>query len=822
MTTRPPAAPRRSIGSRCLDSLALVLLGLPVVLAVIGPFVAGSTAPDAAPLLTAGEGHLLGTDVLGRDVFALVLDGGRSVLAMTLAALLTACAVGLPLGLFTAGTHRRWADETVMRGLDVLLAFPALLLVMTLAASGHQDATTLVAIAALVQIPAVTRLVRTAALAPGCRTAVEAMRLQGAPWHHIHGRYVLRRVSRPLITDAGNRSGLVLSLLASANFLGLGLPADASDWAVLVDRNADALFLQPLAVLVPAALLTALAVGGNLTTDRLLSRSDRTPAPEQGPTPPIPPPTAAAGPQPAADRRTRPPAVLTCRGLTARTLAGEVLLDQVDLDLQPGRTLALVGPSGSGKTTLGLAALALAHPGITLTGTVLLHGVDLLALPPGELRATRAGTVAHLPQDPASVLDPTRRVGAVLRELAALNHPRRTPPGRTRRGQRRAGIARDVQHALRVAGLPEDGPLLRRHPHQLSGGQQQRMALATALVTRPRLLVLDEPTSGLDEETTALLTRRLRHLLNSGTALLLITHDPRVADALADETAVLERGRVVRRGASERFPRGAEKTVAPSPTTRPSTAPGRPVPSSVLTRSLAVVGVDPSRPRLTPTSLTFPPKSRTVVSGVSGAGKTTLGRAMAGLTPVGAGSVERDGVVLAGEVERRGHQALRVVQYVHQDARASFDEYRPVIGQITATARHLRGLSPADSYDEASSLVRRLGLDPGSLARRPGGLSGGQLQRAALVRALTARPALLVCDEVTSALDPSTAAATVRLLVEESEAHGMAVLFVTHDTTLFDAVAHRRLHVTAGRVHERRPTVPESLGDHIVLRGEPN
>ncbi|MEU0132951.1 ATP-binding cassette domain-containing protein [Streptomyces sp. NPDC006296] len=777
-------------------SVPVLLLGLPVALALGGPYVAGSTRPDSAALLPPGGEHLLGTDVLGRDVLALVLSGGRSVLIMTSAALLTAGVLGLLLGLFAAGS-RRAADETVMRGLDVLLAFPALLLVMTLAASGHQDATTLVLAAAAVQIPPVTRLVRTTALAPGCRTAVEAMRMQGAPWHRIQGRYVLRRVTEPLVTDAGNRGATILALLASANFLGLGLPTDAPDWAVLIERNADALLLQPSAVLAPALLLTSLAVGGNLVADRLLGRARRTTAPPGEP--PAVPPRGPVGPECEPFSRSTPPTLLTCRGLTARTPAGDTLLDGVDLDLRPGRVLAVVGPSGSGKTTLGLAALALGGPGVVLTGTVLLEGADLLALPPRALRAARAGTAAHLPQDPASVLDPARRVGAVLRELAALNHRRAVPAGRTGRGHRRAALAQDVRWALRAAGLPEDGPLPRRHPHRLSGGQQQRMALATALVTRPRLLVLDEPTSGLDEETTAVLTRRLRDLVRGGTALLLITHDARLAAGLADETVVLERGRVVRRETPGPLP--APDTAEPPPVPPPSCrADG--VPGAVRTEGLTVAGEDPGRPRLAATGLTFVPGSRTLVTGTSGAGKTTLARALAGLGPAVSGRIEHDGRVLPPAVERRDRRALRAVQYVHQDARASFDEYRPVMGQLTLTARLLRGLSPDRALREAAGLVGRLGLDPDDLARRPPALSGGQLQRAALARALMARPALLVCDEPTSALDPAAAGATVRLLVEQGERHGTAVLVVTHDIALFAPVAHRRLRVTDGRVEE--------------------
>ncbi|SCD48146.1 peptide/nickel transport system permease protein [Streptomyces sp. BpilaLS-43] len=255
---------------------ALVLLGVPVLAALLGPWAAGGepSAEGALPSRPPGAGHPLGTDVLGRDVLWLVLHGGASVLGSALAALAVGMAAGVPLGLLAAGP-RRGLDEAVMRGLDLLLAFPGLLVLMTLAATGHRDRYWLVAVAGVLQIPAVARLVRGAALAPGSRTVVEALRMQGRGWAYIHLRHLTRQLAAPLATDAGGRFSVVLYLLASANFLGLGLPASSPDWAVLIERNSDALFTQPAAVLVPAGLLTALCVGGNLLVDRTLARARR-------------------------------------------------------------------------------------------------------------------------------------------------------------------------------------------------------------------------------------------------------------------------------------------------------------------------------------------------------------------------------------------------------------------------------------------------------------------------------------------------------------------------------------------------------------------
>ncbi|MGW8374864.1 ABC transporter permease [Streptomyces sp. ODS28] len=271
-------------GPSARDGLVLLLLAVPVLLALCGPLFAGPADPPrsgagaALPSQPPGAGHPLGTDVLGRDVLALVLHGGASVLGTSLGALAVGYLLGVPLGLLASGS-RRLLNETVMRTLDVLLAFPGLLVLMTLAATGHRAWHWLVLAAGALQVPAIARLVRGTALAPGCRTAVEALRMQGRGWAYIHLRHLARELAAPVATDAGSRFSIVLYLLASANFLGLGLPSSSPDWSVLIERNSDALFGQPYAVLVPAGLLMALCVGGNLGVDRALARLRETSRP---------------------------------------------------------------------------------------------------------------------------------------------------------------------------------------------------------------------------------------------------------------------------------------------------------------------------------------------------------------------------------------------------------------------------------------------------------------------------------------------------------------------------------------------------------------
>ncbi|QFG26184.1 ABC transporter ATP-binding protein [Actinomadura sp. WMMB 499] len=455
--------------------------------------------------------------------------------------------------------------------------------------------------------------------------------------------------------------------------------------------------------------------------------------------------------------------LLEIRALSAHA-ARVPLLEGVGLTVAAGTIAAVVGPSGSGKTTLGLAALGASRPGIRLGGEVRLDGADLLAAPEPRRRVLRTGTAGHLPQHPETVLDPVRRIGGPLAELAALRH-------RARPDRRAAARA-----ALATAGLP--GPEFpRRFPHQLSGGQQRRAALASALVTGARLLVLDEPTSGLDPVTAAALGDRLDALAADGTALLLLTHDLPLVRRLAAHVTVLEHGRAVAQGPPERVldaPSGRRAAPRPAPAVTARSAAG------VTAADVAVRRRTGRSPLAGPVSLSFPPGTATALIGPSGAGKTTFGRVLAGLTPPTAGAVAHDGVRLARRVGRRSAAGRRAVQYVHQSAAESFEAHRPVLSQIAATGRLLRGLPPAAAEAEARGVAARLGLDGAQLGRLPAALSGGQLQRCALARALMARPALLVCDEVTSALDEPTRDRVLDELPGLLPADA-ALLLVTHD-----------------------------------------
>ncbi|RDG36623.1 ABC transporter ATP-binding protein [Streptomyces corynorhini] len=524
------------------------------------------------------------------------------------------------------------------------------------------------------------------------------------------------------------------------------------------------------------------------------------------------------------------------------------LLDRVALTVPGGAVIAVVGPSGSGKTTLGLAALGASRGGVRLTGRVLLAGRDLLLLAPARRPAARAGRAAHLPQHPETVLDPVRRAGGGLTELAALGHPARAARGPAAR------------RALALAGLEWEA-VRRRFPHQLSGGQQQRLALASALVTGARLLVLDEPTSGLDPALAHVLGRTVRALADEGVGVLLLSHDLSLVREAADRVIVLEHGRAVDDGptadvlgdgpnavghrlavrhratrellAAERGadagkeadpmaadPMAADRIsvdlmaadlMAADPVAAdPISADPAPEGRSAVTAAGIVVRRRSGDPLAGPVTMAFPPGTKRALLGPSGSGKTTFGRALAGLTTPSGGEIRLDGRPLPHRVDRRTPAQRRAIQYVHQNSAGSFEEHRPVLGQLADTARLLRGLHTEEATAEAIRAAGALGLDRALLGRTPDRLSGGQLQRCALVRALTARPALLVCDEVTSALDTVSRQRVIEALPRLLAPARTALLFISHDLPAVRALTEEAALFDGGRC-VRRGSVDEIL-----------
>lgn len=252
--------------------LATALIAGPLLIAVLGPFVADSDTARGGAFAARG---VFGNDFIGRDVGTQLLLGGRSVVGVAVVAAAVSYLIAIPLGLFAAMTRHRWLDDALMRPLDVLLAIPALLLMLLLASVIPGNRLVLIGIVALINLPDIARIARAATIEIASRPAVDALWLQGERPARIAVSSIVPSMRRTLAADLGTRLTGVLYLVASASFLGVGVAADASDWAVMVDRNRAGLFLTPWAVLAPASLIVALSVGVNLLFDGILKAGRR-------------------------------------------------------------------------------------------------------------------------------------------------------------------------------------------------------------------------------------------------------------------------------------------------------------------------------------------------------------------------------------------------------------------------------------------------------------------------------------------------------------------------------------------------------------------
>ncbi|MEI5134596.1 ATP-binding cassette domain-containing protein [Streptomyces libani] len=484
-------------------------------------------------------------------------------------------------------------------------------------------------------------------------------------------------------------------------------------------------------------------------------------------------------------------------------IEGRALVDGVSLRVPPGRITALIGASGSGKTTTGLALLNEYPPGARVTGQV--HTPDTL--------------VGYVPQHPATVLNPARPVAALLQDIA------RTHVSHLPRRARRSEIRHRILRALAQAQLHDGETLLDRYPHQLSGGQQQRVVLAQALLTGARTLIADEPTTGQDAVTKQQIADQLAAVAREGIAVLLLSHDLEVVRALAHDVHVLRAGRIVESGPPEQlwsspqhsWTRELLTTAAPAEPSdgplAPSTDAGTPAGETasgpaVAEAVLQVRSLTARHGRSTvlhTPELLLPPGCSAVV-GRSGSGKTTLARCLAGLHRSYDGEVLLDGVALPRSLRDRTPEQLAAVQYVFQDARAAFDEHRPVLGQVMRSAIRLRRVPRPEALAEAERTLSTLGLSGDLVRRRPAQLSGGELQRAALARALLARPRVLICDEITSGQDSVTRRNLRTLLADLVRTHPeMSLVLITHDRDTA-TLATRIAVLDDGHLVEQGPT----------------
>ncbi len=482
------------------------------------------------------------------------------------------------------------------------------------------------------------------------------------------------------------------------------------------------------------------------------------------------------------------------------------ILDGLSLTISAGERLALVGPSGCGKSTVAKVALQLLPAGSICKGSLLLAGNDPRTLSHARLRAFRGEAVGLIFQDPMTRLNPLMTIGGHLLDTLRAHRPDKSFTWRRKR----------AEELLEKVGI--NSSRFGAYPHEFSGGMRQRVAIALAIALNPPLVIADEPTTSLDTAVADLVMAELKRLCEDlGSALLLISHDLALAARWCERMAVLEKGQIVEMGSSKNLLLKPQSGIGKRLVTSAREREG--VFLSPISESSVVLEVN--RLRCWHSLGGWPWKFAWVKAvdevsfclfkgeslglvGSSGCGKTTLCRALMGLTPSRGGEVKLEGqnfLNLSGESLR---QARRGIQMVFQDPLACFNPKMTVGEAISDPLLIHKAVSRLEARQRARELLNQVGLDPPEVFqnRYPRELSGGQQQRVAIARALALCPKVLLFDESVSMLDAEIQAEILALLKSLQKRLGLAIVFITHDLSVATGFCNRVLVLEKGQIVE--------------------
>jgi len=461
-----------------------------------------------------------------------------------------------------------------------------------------------------------------------------------------------------------------------------------------------------------------------------------------------------------------------------------VLVDDVSVAVEKGKVLGLIGESGAGKSTIGLSAMAYGRGGVRLTGgQVLLNGRDIRAAGVSDLRSLRGREVTYVAQSAAAAFNPARPLMVQVIETCLVH---RIMPFAEAEA-RAVGLFRKL-------GLPDPETFGSRYPHQVSGGQLQRAMTAMALCPRPDLVIFDEPTTALDVTTQIDVLAAIKDAIrDTGVAALYITHDLAVVAQVADDILVLRGGKKIEYGPTDQLihrPREAYTQALVSVRSLEHVEkPEAPPVLSVQNVTARYKGT--SFDVLKNVTVDLAPGQTLAVVGESGSGKSTLARVITGLLPASSGRITFAGRTLSAALPARSKNDLRELQMIYQMADTAMNPRQTVGTIIGRPLEFYFGLKGGEKLARVQELLDQIEMGAGFIDRYPAELSGGQKQRVCIARALAAKPKLIICDEVTSALDPLVADGILKLLLDLQAKAGVAYLFITHDIATVRAIADR-------------------------------
>ncbi|HRA94858.1 MAG TPA: ABC transporter ATP-binding protein [Aestuariivirga sp.] len=499
-------------------------------------------------------------------------------------------------------------------------------------------------------------------------------------------------------------------------------------------------------------------------------------------------------------KRVKGETLLDIKGLKIDGYSDDVwnpIVKGIDLTLKRGEVLGLIGESGAGKSTLGLAAMGFARPGCRISGgSIIFDGMDLIAASEEQRRALWGSRIAYVAQSAAASFNPAHHIIDQTVETAVAHNIM------TR--EKAEADARDLYKRLQ---LPNPDTIGDRFPHQVSGGQLQRAMTAMAMSCRPDLIIFDEPTTALDVTTQVEVLAAMRDIVEQfDTAAIYITHDLAVVAQMAHRIMVLRYGNLV----EEATTRAMLKAPTQEYTRSLWAVRKLQKPESISDDiALRIHNVDASYSgslKVLDNVTVQVPRGRTVaVVGESGSGKSTLARAITGLLPPSRGEIYFNGKPLPRELKDRDKDTLRRIQMIYQSADTALNPRQKVRDIIGRPLEFYLGLKGADRDRRVVELLESIELNESYIDRLPGEMSGGQKQRISIARALAAEPEIIICDEVTSALDQIVQEEILSLLMRLQKQTNVSYLFITHDIATVRAISDEIVVMHQGKVVQQGP-----------------